>query len=61
MREVFPVFHELSGQAVPDGQRHQGLGPVVEVLAQHVVLGTLGPVEGEVEEDRQKPIHGPQI
>src|SRR5216117_3915601 len=50
MRELFPVCHELSGQAVPPGQRHQRLGLVVEVLAQHVVLGALGPVEGEVEE-----------
>src|SRR6185312_735893 len=50
MWELFPVFHELSGQAVPPGQRHQRLGPVVEVLAQHVVLRALGPVEGEVEE-----------
>jgi hypothetical protein len=50
MREFFPVLHQLPGQAVPPGQRHQGLGPVVEVLAQHVVLGALGPVEGEVEE-----------
>ena len=50
MREVFPVFHELSGQAVPVGQCHQGLGPVVEILAQHVVFGALSPVEGEVEE-----------
>jgi hypothetical protein len=43
-------LHELAGQAVPAGQRHQGFGPVVEVLAQHMVLGALGPVEGEVEE-----------
>jgi hypothetical protein len=50
MREFFPVRHELTGQAVPAGQRHERLGPVVEVLAQHVVLGSLGPVEGEVEE-----------
>ena len=50
MWKFFPVCHELSGQAVPAGQRHQGLGPVVEVLAQHLVLGALGPVEGEVEE-----------
>lgn len=50
MPELFPVFHELPGQAVPPGQGHQGLGPVVEVLAQHLVLGALGPVEGEVEE-----------
>ena len=35
---------------MPTGQRHQRLGPVVEVLAQHVVLRALGLVEGEVEE-----------
>ena len=50
MRKFFPVCHELSGQAVPVGQGHQGLGPVVEVFAQHLVFGALGPVEGEVEE-----------
>ncbi len=57
MRKFFPVCHELSGQAVPVGQRHQGLGPVVEVLAQHLVLGALGPVEGEVEETAR--LHDP--
>ena len=50
MREFFPVCHELSGQVVAAGQRHQGLCPVVEVFAQHLVLVALGPVEGEVEE-----------
>jgi hypothetical protein len=50
MRKFFPVCHELSGQPVPVSQPHQGLGPVVEILAQHLVLGALGPVEGEVEE-----------
>ena len=50
MRQFFPVGHELPGQAVAAGQRHEGLGPVVEVLAEHVVLGAVGPVEGEVEE-----------
>jgi hypothetical protein len=48
--QFFPVGHELAGQAVAAGQRHEGLGPVVEVFAQHVVLGAVGPVEGEVEE-----------
>ena len=37
-------------EAVPLGEGHQGLGAVVEVLAQHLVLGALGAVEGEVEE-----------
>jgi hypothetical protein len=50
MRKFFPVRHELSGKAVPARQRYQGLGPVVEVLTQHLVLGALGAVEGEVEE-----------
>ncbi len=57
MRKFFPVCHELSGQAVPLGQRHQGLGPVVEVLAQHLMLRPLGPVEGEVEETAR--LHDP--
>ena len=50
MWQFFPVGHELAGQAVAAGQRHEGLGPVVEVFAQHVVLGAVGTVEGEVEE-----------
>ena len=37
-------------EAVLGGESDERLGPVVEVLAQHVVLGALGPVEGEVEE-----------
>ena len=50
MRQFLPVCHELSGKAVLGGQRHQGFGPVVEVLAQDVMLGAFGAVEGEVEE-----------
>jgi len=50
MRKFFPVCHELSGQAVPARQRNEGLGAVVEVLVQHLVLGATGAVEGEVEE-----------
>jgi hypothetical protein len=57
MRELFPVFHELPGQAVPSGQRHQGFGPVVEVLVQHLMLGAFGSVEGEVEESAR--LHHP--
>jgi hypothetical protein len=54
VRQQFPVVHEPRPQAVPGGQVDQRLGPVVEVLAQHLVLGALGPVEGEVEE----PVRG---
>jgi hypothetical protein len=50
VRQFFPIRHELRVQAVPAGRRHQGLGPVVEVPAQHVVLGAVGAIEGEVEE-----------
>jgi len=57
VRKFFPVRHELCVQTVPAGQRHQGLGPVVEVLAQHVVLRAVGAVEGEVEEPAR--LHDP--
>src|ERR1022692_2824424 len=52
-----PVSHESRLKAMLGGERDQGLGPVVEVLMQHVMLGPLGPVEGEVEEParRQDP------
>jgi hypothetical protein len=50
VRQRLPVVHEPRVQAVPGGQGGQRLGAVVEVLAQHLMLGALGPVEGEVEE-----------
>jgi hypothetical protein len=50
VRQRLPVLHEPRVQPVPVGQGDQRLGPVIEVLAQHVMLGALGPVEGEVEE-----------
>src|SRR5580693_3113653 len=50
MREKLPVRHEGGRQAVPAGQAGEGLGAVVEVLPQDLVLRAVGPVEGEVEE-----------
>src|ERR1022692_110568 len=55
----FPVRHQGSIKAVLCCERDQGLGPVVEVLVHHVVLGAVGAVEGEVEEAarRHDPAH----
>src|SRR5580692_6760421 len=50
VRELLPVLHELAGQAVLGGECDEGLGAVVEVLVQDLVLGAFGAVEGEVEE-----------
>src|ERR1700677_1255843 len=50
VREFLPVGHELAGQAVLGGECDEGLGAVVEVLVQDLVLGAFGAVEGEVEE-----------
>ena len=38
MPELFPVVHEGRVQAVPVRQSYEGLGAVVEVLAQHLVF-----------------------
>ena len=57
MGKPLPILHELRVDAVLTGEPEQSLRAVLEVLAQDMVLGTLGPAEGEVED--AVPRHDP--
>src|ERR1017187_3642120 len=50
MTALLPVVHERRFEAVLGRESDERLRPVIEVLAQDVMLGTVGPVEGEVKE-----------